>query len=180
MRRFIAILLLGIHLFTTGGYSIVFEYFIHQSDVQIVKEVYDNKIDKKLIEIKIPVHLPGMHAWPRYEKIQGQIELKGTFYNYVRLKMSPDTMAMLCIPNTAKTRLVRANVIMAKEINDVPLGKKTHDTSKKSIDAPYEYMVLNYQFTATPVLLKKEYIKTYSSLLNPFVETRGQPPNLLC
>lgn len=180
MRRFIAIVLLGIHLFTTGGYSVLFEYFIHQSDVQIVKEVYDNKIDKKLIEIKIPVHLPGMHAWARYEHIEGQIQLKGTFYNYVRLKMSPDTMAMLCIPNTVKTRLFNANVIIAKEINDVPIGKRAHDSVKKTIDVQYDYPVVNYQFTATPVLIKKEYVNTYSSLLNPFVETRGQPPDFSC
>jgi len=89
-------------------------------------------------------------------------------------------MAMLCIPNTVKTRLFNANVIIAKEINDVPIGKKAHDSVKKSIDVQYDYPVVNYQFTATPVLIKKEYVNTYSSLLNPFVETRGQPPDFSC
>ncbi|NCD70001.1 hypothetical protein [Mucilaginibacter agri] len=173
-------MLLGIHLFTTGGYSIVFEYFIHQSDVQMVREIYDSKTQKKLIEIKIPVHLPGMHAWNRYEHIEGQVQVKGTFYNYVRLKMSADTMAMLCIPNTVKTHLVNANVILTKEITDTPMSKKGHDLVKKSIDLQYVYQALNYQFSATPVFIKKEYNNTYSCLLNPFVETRGQPPDFRC
>ena len=129
MKRLIAIALLSIHLFSMGGYSLLFQYYIHQSDVKMVKEIFDNKVDNaKLIEIKIPVNMPTIQDWDEYEVITGQIQLKDAYYNYVRLRMTRDTMYFVCVPNTNKTRLVNANIITAKEINDVPISKKGHDS----------------------------------------------------
>lgn len=181
MRRLVAILLLSVHLFTTVGYTLVFEYFIHRSDQQIVKEIYDQRTQKKLIEIKIPVNLPNIHPWSRYEHIEGQIQLNGTYYNYVRLKMTRDTMAMICLPNNVKTQLVKANVILAKEISDTPMSKKAHDNLlKHGADVQYHLSDITYQFKANPVFIKRQYNNAFASLLNPFIETRGQPPNHRC
>jgi hypothetical protein len=38
--------------------------------------------------------------------------------------VTQDTMSFICIANSVKTRLVNANLIIAKEISDVPLSKK--------------------------------------------------------
>jgi hypothetical protein len=182
LKRLIIFALLGIHLFTIGGYMPVLEYLIHQSDVQIVKEIYDNKINtKKLIELKIPVHLPDVQSWSDFEHVEGQVVLKDTFYNYVRMKITRDTLDLLCIPNTAKTRLQKANVILAKEFSDVPLGKKGHDGStKRSIDLQYHFISTSYVYDREPIPLTQKYSDVVAKLLNPCLKTRGQPPEHCC
>ena len=163
-----------------GGYSLLFQYYIHQSDVQMVKQIFENKIDnKKLIELKIPVNMPTIQDWPEYEVIQGQIQLKDTYYNYIRLKMTRDTMYFICIPNSVKTHMVKANVIIAKEINDVPLTQKgQHDGLIKKVNTLSEYnlttFTYNYTEFAKPV---KPLNKSVRFIINhPFVDSPGKPP----
>jgi len=43
----------------------------------MVKQVYDNKISNaKLIELKIPVHMPTVLNWSEYAVVAGQIQLR--------------------------------------------------------------------------------------------------------
>jgi len=151
LKRFFAIVLLSIHLFYMGGYALVFQYYIHESDVQMVKQLFDNKIDNaKLIEIKMPVNMPTIQDWTEYEEIVGQIQLKDAYYNYVRLKMTRDTMYFICVANTTKTRLVTANIITAKQISDVPFSKKGQEPVSKKVNALSEYnlQVFKYHYSA--------------------------------
>jgi hypothetical protein len=182
VKRFIAILLLNVHLFNLGGYQFVFQYFIHQSEIQIVKEIYENKIDAtKLVEIKIPVHLPGIKKWDHYVRDNGQLQLKGVYYNYLRYKMSPDTMSFICIANSVKTRLVSANLIIAKEINDVPVSKKGHDSLKKSgTGNDYSFQVIDYKFVAYSTLIRSVLSPIAYHVNNPYIESPGKPPNFTC
>ncbi|HEY8931235.1 MAG TPA: hypothetical protein VIM55_18670 [Mucilaginibacter sp.] len=182
MKRLFAIVLLSIHLFNIGGYALLFQYYIHKSDVQMVKEIFDNKInDAKLIEIKIPVHMPTIQDWDEYEVVQGQIQLKDAYYNYVRLKMTRDTMYFVCIPNEVKTHLTKANVIVAKEINDVPLSKKGHDAAAKKVNtvSDYNLQAFQYQYRAFETSVKPE-VHTISFRLNsPYIDSPGKPPNFI-
>ncbi|HVW97044.1 MAG TPA: hypothetical protein VHA56_13820 [Mucilaginibacter sp.] len=183
MKRLFAIVLLCIHLFSIGGYSLLFQYYIHKSDVQIVKEIFDNKInDAKLIELKIPVYMPTIQDWSDYEVIAGQIQLKDAYYNYVRLRMTRDTMYFICIPNTVKTKLViNSNIITAKQLADVPLSKKGHESSAKRLTTLGDYTVqaYNYEYTDFETTVKKESRTEKLVLSVPFVSSPGKPPNTL-
>ncbi|HTD39007.1 MAG TPA: hypothetical protein VK671_00200, partial [Mucilaginibacter sp.] len=118
MKKFAAILLLSVHLFYLGGYMLAFQYFMNMSDNQIVKQLYDNKISNgELIQLKIPVHMPTLDDWTDYANIQGQVQVKDAYYNYVRLKMTKDTLYLICLPNTVKANLAKANIIMTKNLN---------------------------------------------------------------
>lgn len=181
MKRLIAILLLNVHLFNLGGYNLAFQYFIHRSEVQIVKEIYENKVDAtKLVEIKIPAHMPNIKSWDNYVSDQGQLQLKGVYYNYLRYKITRDTMSFICIANAVKTRLVSANLIIAKEISDVPLSKKGgHEAPMKKVGAAsdYSFQVMHYQFLTYGSMLK---VKPNTLLYlhnSPFIESPGKPPN---
>ena len=166
-----------------GGYSLLFQYYIHQSDVQMVKQIFDNKIDNaKLIELKIPVSMPTIQDWPEYEVIQGQIQLKDTYYNYVRLRMTRDTMYFICIPNTVKTHMVKANVIIAKEINDVPLTQKgQHDGFLKKVNVLNEYNLaaFTYQYADYAKQLKPLNKSVQFVINHPFIDSPGKPPNFI-
>ncbi|WP_183559254.1 hypothetical protein [Mucilaginibacter sp. SP1R1] len=183
MKKIIAILLLNVHLFNLGGYSLVFKYLIHQSEVQIVKQIYENKFDSaKLVEIKLPVHLPGIRDWDNYVVDHGQLQLKGVYYNYLKYKITRDTMSFICIANSVKTRLVSANLVIAKEISDVPLSKKGHDSSQKKVNTgnEYSFQVMHYQFSAFSTMLKIRTIPISYHLSFPFIESPGKPPNFTC
>jgi len=182
LKRLIAIALLSIHLFSMGGYSLLFQYYIHQSDVKMVKEIFDNKVDNsKLIEIKIPVNMPTIQDWDEYEVITGQIQLKDAYYNYVRLRMTRDTMYFVCVPNTNKTRLVNANIITAKEINDVPISKKGHDATIKKVNTLSEYNIqaFQYNYVAPEMQLKPNDKSIFVKITDPFIDSPGKPPNFV-
>jgi len=181
LKKPIAALLLIVHLFNLGGYGLLYQYFINQADVQMVKQVYNNKIDNtKLIELKIPVHMPTITDWDEYEVVAGQIQLKNAFYNYVRLKMTRDTMYFICFANTTKTRLVKANIITAKEISDVPLSKKGEAPAKKiaSVDE-YNLQAFNYEYTVIGTFIKPQYKFELSRLNHPYISSPGKPPNFI-
>ena len=182
MKRFFAIVLLSVHLVYIGGYALVFQYYIHESDAQMVKQIFDNKIDNtKLVELKIPVHMPTIQDWSDYEEIVGQIQLKDAYYNYVRLRMTRDTMFLVCLANTTKTRLVKANIIAAKEISDVPVSKKGQDPVSKRVNVLSEYnlQALKYQCSLDGTFLKHNNNWLNFKLTNPFIEAPGKPPNFI-
>lgn len=149
----------------------------------MVKQIFDNKIDQtKLLEIKIPVHFPTTQDMNEYEVVEGQIQLKNAFYNYVKLKITRDTMYFVCLPNTAKTHLVNANVITAKMINDVPVSKKGQESLAKRVNAlnEYNYQVFQYQYIAFATPLKQINRFVTCSLNNPFIDSPGKPPTASC
>jgi len=179
VKRFFAILLLSIHLFNLGGYALLYQYFINQADVQMVKQMYSSKInDSKLIELKIPVHMPTITNWDDYEIVAGQIQLKDAYYNYIKLKMTRDTMYFVCLPNKAKTQLVKANIITAKEVSDVPISKKGDAPVKKvnSLD-DYNLQAFQYQYSTFETFYKSNFKALSASLNNPFIDSPGKPPN---
>jgi len=160
----------------------MFEYYIHKADAQMVKEVFANKIDDtKLIELKIPVHFATLTNWDDYEVVSGQIQLKDAFYNYVKLKMTRDTMYVVCLPNTTKTRLVNANLVTAKEISDVPISKNNHSplTKKANTLSEYNLQAFVYNYAEIGTSLARIDAKHFSELKNPYIESPGKPPNFI-
>jgi hypothetical protein len=167
-----------------GGYALVFKYFIHQSDIQIVNKMYDNKFNSaQLIELKIPVHMPTVQDWTEYEHIEGQVQVNGNYYNYVRLKMTRDTMSLLCLPNTVKKDLVKGDNLITKELNDIPLNKKGPTAPEKKADSWYDhvYQVLKCDYTAFEERTTQKYDQNrVLSLSNPYIESPGKPPTASC
>ena len=171
------------HLFNTGGYTLIFQYFINQSDNQITKQIYENKVDAtQLVQIKLPVHSEGLQDWPDYERVQGQIQLKNGFYNYVGVKMTRDTMYLVCIANSTKTKLFNANLIVAKNVSDAPLSKKGQEAPMKkapSISSDYTISSTRYVFLNFSNFIDKKENPISTQLTHPYIESPGKPPNFI-
>ena len=73
----------------------------------------------------------------------------------------------------------KANVITAKEINDVPLSKKGHEPVSKKINTLSEYnlQAFQYQYAAFAIFLKQNNKRLIFGLNNPFIDSPGKPPN---
>src|ERR1700748_1099830 len=166
-------------LFNLGGYSLFFQYMINRSDNKIIYRINHNHYrNSELVEVKIPVNLPTLQDWTEYAEVSGQVQFKNNNYNYAEIKMTRDTLYLLVIPNHARTKLVNANIIYAKQVNDIPLSNKSqHSLIKKSIsESEYHYITLSYK-TIIQVNYTNNYLDhAFLNIAQPYLGVPGQPP----
>src|SRR5471030_3264569 len=100
MKKLIAITLLSLHLLSLYGYMAVYEYCVFQSNRLFNEQISQNKykIDD-LVAVKVPVSMPTIQDWKEYSFISGEVQFKNNCYNYVKIKMTRDTIYLMCIPN---------------------------------------------------------------------------------
>lgn len=168
-------------LFNIGGYMLLFQYFIYRSDNSITQRINNNRYkSSELVEVKIPVHL-NIQDWNEYEPISGQVQLKDNCYNYAELKMTKDTLYLMCIPNHDKTRLINANIIYAKQVSDIPLNKKSQaPLTKKSInESQYNYQIIQYKALVPKEQTKAGHDYAFADIVKTSVGVPGQPPEAL-
>lgn len=173
-------MLLSIHLFNLGGYTVLYQYFIYKSDRLINEKISRNMFNvHDLIEVKVPVNMPQITSWTSYQRISGQIQFRQGCYNYVKLKLTRDTMYVMCIPNYEKTRLISANIIYAKNIEDLPVSKKDYAFGKKINLSEYNHFVILYNFNVPPTLISTAKSTTMLLHTSLYAGTPFQPPELL-
>lgn len=168
-------------LFNLGGYMLLFQFFIYQSDRSINNRINNNRYkNSDLVEVKIPVHLAIQENWSEYEPISGQVQFKDNSYNYAQLRLTRDTMYLLCVPNTDKSRLINANIIYAKQVSDIPMNKKSHTpVTKKSIsenEYTYTTLLTRALIPATPI--KTGYDYASPDIIKAALDVPGQPPDV--
>lgn len=179
MTKIAAILLLGIHLCSSVCHSFVFNYFINLSDKQVVKQLNNAAYnDAELVEIAIPLNMPYLVSHDNYERYDGSIEFNGTHYNYVKRKVSNDTLRLLCIPNEQKTALYTVKNDYAKQLSDAPLGKKGNESTvkKSSFFGEYSNQSVQYNFTYLKATIQQNSIIQQALLTDCFIELPGKPP----
>lgn len=178
----IAIALLSLQMFTICGHLLLYQFFVYRSD-----KLFNDRIGKNLynvhdlVLIKVPSHTRVTQSWNYFEKINGQIRFKNTCYNYVKLKLTRDTIYLMCIPNYEKTRLFNQNIINASHIADVPVNKKDHVPFGKAIDiGKYNYPVTLFKFSAQVTILQSSNTKYCSNPIQYYTDTPHQPPKMFC
>lgn len=181
MPKIAAILLLVIHLCSSICHSIVFNYFINLSDKDIVRQL-DNAAytDAELVEIAIPLNMPYLVSRDKYERYDGSIEFNGTHYNYVKRKVSNDTLHLLCIPNEQKTELYSAKNDYTKQLSDASSGKKSSESSikKSSFFSEYNNQPVQYNFTSTALFIQHKKSLNQTLLTDCFIDAPGKPPQI--
>lgn len=171
------------HLFNLAGYSLLFQYFIEQSDKQLVQQLDNNHYNEsELIELKVALNMPYFTGGSEeYERYDGAIEFNGAHYNYVKRKVQHDTLYVMCLPNTAKTKLYAARNDYAKQANDIPLNGKSEGTSGKKNAEVNEYdQQLQVYSIQTPVISVKQQSHRFAShLIHPFIDDNYRPPQAI-
>jgi hypothetical protein len=165
-------------LLNGGGYLLIFQYLIYRADVNAEKKIdIDNYKKGDLSVIKIPVRMPAVEDEADFEQTQGHIQYQGYNYNFVGLKVARDTMFLLCLPNKEKNHLVDERNALDKEINDSGMSKKTQNLLKITFK-PAQYCSELPQFLFSNNAINAERADTafYFSIENPFIDTRGRPP----
>lgn len=183
MKKLIAILLLAVYLFNLGGYSLVFRYFIRQSEQQFVQQLDQNKYkENDLIQISIPLHLPYMQNSSGFERIEGSIENNGTQYNYVKRMVHNDTLYIMCLPNNQKTQLVKGKSNYAGQVNDFTSNKKDKESTAKktSFSAEYNNFIPQYSLAIPAIKISRQSNDLTYALYTTDTNTPEHPPKSFC
>src|SRR5688500_17653390 len=108
-------------VFNFYGYRWLLSYFEGMATTRLEQKLDAGEYDENsLIEVKIPVRLPYLASWNVYENFYGETEWNGEYYQYVKRKLSNDTLYLLCIPHNEKNRIQAAKTDYFKSINNLP------------------------------------------------------------
>ncbi len=182
MTRLAAILLLGIFSFNIFGYKIVAIYTEHKANEKMELAFDENDYtDQQLISIKQPTNLPYYQNSKTFQRIDGEIEIDGIFYKYVKCRIYNDSLEMLCIPNTAKMKIQAAKADFSRLVADIQTsaGKKKSPSESKSfqkIISEFEEQLSAVVFKPAPKYLT-HFIKSQIFVNSLFTKTLEQPPD---
>lgn len=145
MKRIAAILLMGILFFNWYGYKLLSFYLENKADRQLEARLDEDRYDEsQLISIKVPSsHLSYYNSSTQFERVDGQIEVGGVQYKYVKRRLFNDSLELLCIPNHTAMNLQTARNQFFQLVNDIQQhngqGKKSdHSISKNFSPTDYE------------------------------------------
>lgn len=180
LRKLTAILFLIVFLYNVAGYKGFFFYLSQSADQRLDEKIRDDNVpDKDLITVKFPFHVPYIAESKEFESMEGEVNVKGTIYRYVKRKIVRDTLILLCIENKEKTLIEKKRAEYFNKVNDL-----ASNTSKKSdvkqVKTDY-YVKIN---DISPKSLNgTDCNSTYSFVLNPLNKGHfnlyAPPPDLL-
>lgn len=120
LKKITALFLIASFLFNLFGYRLVVEYLQHTANTQLEARLDNNLYaDSQLIELKIPFHVPYQTNWSAFQRYDGEIEIDGIMYKYVKRKLANDTLYLKCIPNNNKMHLETAKNDFFKATSDI-------------------------------------------------------------
>ena len=129
MKKVVAISFISLLLFNLFGYRVLFNYEQQQSDIHLEASLdKDEYKEADLLTIVVPLSLPYQNNQVNFERVNGEITVKGKIYKYVKRKISDGNLVLLCLPNQDKMRLQSAKDEFFKYANDLVQNNQ----SKKS------------------------------------------------
>jgi len=171
--------LLALFGFNLFGYKLLMNLLEQRASISLQHQLDLDRYDSNnLVEIKLPVNLPYLSNWSGYEKYQGEAEINGVHYNYVKRRLVNDTLILLCVRNETKNQLRSAQSDYFKQVNDLQTNKKSGDNKDHQSKSPVNDYLLKEILTLTQynITIKRHY-STYDSKLSYAVRlVKGQPP----
>ena len=104
----------------------------------------DNSYDQsQLVSIKIPAaHLSYYTNNKQFERVDGQVEIKGVPFKYVKRRVFNDSLEFICIPNQEAIKLLAAKneyfkLLNGLEPNSAEKKAGSHPNQSKSFSTDY-------------------------------------------
>jgi len=93
----------------------------YQADTELQKHLDANDYpESEAFLINIPVTLPYQMNWNDFERLSGEFEHNGEFYQLIKQKLENDTLKIVCIKNHKEKQLVASMADFTKVSNDLP------------------------------------------------------------
>jgi len=107
-------------LFNLIGYKYVANYFDGKATRELQVLLDQNKFNEAdLISFKLPLSLPYSINSKEFVSIQGNIDINGVNYQYVKKRIYNDTLEILCVPNVTKSLIKHTKDDFTKQLSDI-------------------------------------------------------------
>lgn len=155
MKQAAAILFLLIALFNLGGYRLLMGYLQNQANKELETKLDNRQYDRaELVLIKTPLQLP-YYSSSRFERVSGEIVVKGVVYKYVERRVYNDTLELLCIKDAQRTGLQQAKDEFYKQSNGLANhAEKSGSQIMKPLFFDYYTQAARFTFTLQTSVLK--------------------------
>ncbi len=182
MRKAGSILFLLILVFNFWGYRVVLSFLEQEATTRLVHRLDAGDYSRdQLVEVKIPLSLPYYTDWGNYESYSGSVTWNGENYQYVKRKLSQDTLYLLCIPHTEKNTIQSAKMDYFRIVNDLQHDGGTQKPGQQPISIKLmlsEFIGTEPAFTLAhrtgELAANNLYYRDLSSQFDPC--TPAQPP----
>lgn len=185
MKRLTAILLLVIFSFNLFGYRLVASFLENKENAKMELALDENDYsDQQLISIKQPANLPYYTNSFDFHRIDGEVNIDGVIYKYVKCRIYNDSLEMLCIPNKSKMKILAAKADFSRMASDFQQSNNKKNTSSdlkifhKTISEFEEQQSSAVSFTITPRSLNY-FIQNNLFVNTLFTKSIEQPPDQL-
>jgi hypothetical protein len=186
LKRLAAILLMGVLFFNWYGYQLLSIYLQHRAERRLEANFDQNNYDQSsLISFKVPItSLAYFNNYTGYERANGQIDIGGIRYQYVKRRIFGDSLEVLCIANMTSMKLRTASNDFFRQVNDL----QQQNQGKKNSTHPVKDNSKDYRPAATGVIVpdalaqvevKVNTLYTPSRLPSVFTPTAENPPDQL-
>ena len=181
VKKLAAILLLSLLAFNWYGYRLLSAYLEHRATTAMEARLDQNHYnEQELIEFRVPLNLPYQTNWKEFERFDGEIEIDGVHYQYVKRKVEDGHLVVLCIPNESKQKLQTTRDEFFKLVNDLsqPAKKGNNNTTVfKSITAEYLQSFSEWKIIAPQPMVQRFFSSPAYDLLSGIILTSEQPPD---
>lgn len=187
MKRLAAILLIGILFFNWYGYQLLTQYWQVQADSRLQARLDRNEYaDAQLVSVKIPLTSVSYSNYSNvensgFERVNGQIDVKGVRYEYVKRRIAGGFLELLCIPNETAVKLQQVKNDFFRQANDLQQqnqGKKTPTSPVKDLSKDYQPTAMHIAVPGAPAAqLPAPGVYTCPILASNFSPTAEMPPD---
>lgn len=182
MKKLAAILLLAIFTFNMVGYQLLYNYMSCKADaaLEITLDAQGYN-EKDLISIKQPTNLPYYNNSKSFYRIDGEVEINGIKYKYVKCRIYNDSLEMRCLPNVTKMKIEQSKNEYAKIAHDFQQDnhkKKPGSDNKSYQKLQSEFEALQHTTADKIIVLHTSFILSNTLLENKhYFNTAEKPPD---
>ena len=170
LKRLAAILLVGVLFFNWYGYQLLSNYWQDRAERRLEASFDQNNYDESaLISFKIPItSLAYYNNSYGYERMDGQIEIGGVRYQYVKRRIYGDSLEVLCLPNMTSMKLRTASNEFFRQVNDL----QQQNQGKKNTTHPVRDNSKDYRPAATGVVVPDALARVVVRVTNLYAPSR--------
>ena len=175
---------MGILFFNWYGYQLLTQYWQQQADRRLEARLDRNEYNEsQLFSVKVPITALSYYdgSSNNFQRVDGQIEISGVRYQYVKRRVIKDSLELLCIPNETAIKLQQVKNDFFRQVNDL----QQQNQGKKSPASPVKNSSKDYQpaamYIAVPdalaALAPVRGVYTYPYLPAHYSPTDEMPPD---
>jgi hypothetical protein len=162
LKKIFSIILLALFLFNVVGYYGVYVGLSIQANTELKQkldaEAYD---ESETITIKIPLSLPYQPDNEAFNRVDGDFEKDGKFYNLVKQKLERDTLHVVYILDHKEAGLFDLLTDFVQSNTDTPISKKAskliENFAKDYLSVTNELQIASMGWSLTETLSQPGY-----------------------